>query len=198
MRSSRRLRWLLVAVLLLLILGVPYRFWLRTAGSLLVLTEPPVPSDIIVVLAGDFTGNRILTAGGLIRQGIASKAIVSGPGEAYGRYESDLAIPFAVAHGFPESYFISFPHNARSTATEASLLVGELRQLHAHRIELVTSTYHTRRARAIFQAAAPDLEFHVASAPDEFFTPDAWWENREGRKTFLLEWMKTIASWIGL
>jgi hypothetical protein len=38
----------------------------------------------------------------------------------------------------------------------------------------------------------------MVAAPDLYFTPDGWWKNREGRKTFLLEWMKTVATWFGM
>ena len=196
-RISRRP--LLIALLLLvLIFVVPYRFWLANAGGALVWIEPPQKADIVVVLAGDFSGNRILTAAALVRQGFAPVVLVSGPGEIYGLHESDLAIPFAVHRGFPPSYFVAFPHDATSTAAEAKYVVQELRRRRAHRVELVTSNYHTRRARAIFMAAAPDLEFHMTSAPDPNFTPGAWWQNREGRKTFLLEWTKTVTSWVGM
>ena len=67
--------------------------------------EPPVQADMIVVLAGDFTGNRILTAGDLVRQGFAPQALISGPAGVYGQYESDLAIPLAVQQGYPEDVF---------------------------------------------------------------------------------------------
>ena len=63
---------------------------------------------------------------------------------------------------------------------------------------LVTSDYHTRRAGKIFRHQAPDMTFDVVSAPDEYFTTDGWWHDREGRKTFLIEWMKTVAEWFGL
>ena len=198
-RTSPRRRWLLVALLVvLLVFVIPYRFWLAAAGRALVLSEAPQKSDIVVVLAGDYTGNRILTAAMLVRLGLAPVALVSGPGEVYGLHESDLAIPFAIHHGFPPSYFVAFPHDATSTIAEAKYVVEELRRRRAHRVELVTSTYHTRRALAIFKAAAPDLEFHMTSAPDPYFTPDGWWQNREGRKTFLLEWTKTVTSWVGM
>jgi uncharacterized SAM-binding protein YcdF (DUF218 family) len=185
-----------VAVLLLVVLS--YHFWLSALGGFLVEAQPPAPADIVVVLAGDFFGNRILTAANLVREGIAPKALVDGPSEIYGQHESDLAIPFAVRHGYPASYFVALPNDARSTASEAQVVVAELRRLHARRIDLVTSNYHTRRAGRIFRAAAPDLDFRVVSAPDLYFTPDGWWKNRDGRKTFAFEWMKTVSSWIGM
>jgi len=153
---------------------------------------------MIVVLAGDFSGNRILLAGDLVRHGFASKALVSGTSGEYGLHETDLAIPFAVRHGYPESYFVALPNDARSTKAEADDVLAALNTWHAHRIDIVTSNYHTRRAGNIYRAKAPGLEIHMVAAPDVFFTPDGWWRDRDARKVFLMEWMKTVATWLGM
>jgi uncharacterized SAM-binding protein YcdF (DUF218 family) len=193
-----RFRWVLLAAVLVVFAIVTHAYWLSALGGYLVHDEAPQPADIIVVLAGDFLGNRILTAADLVRRGLAPKALVSGPGDVYGQYESDLAIAFAVRHGFPESYFVSFPNDATSTAAEATAIIRELRKLDAHRIDIVTSNFHTRRAGHIYRARASDLEFHVISAPDTYFSADGWWKNREGRKIFLVEWEKTVATLFGI
>ena len=198
MRSIfRRFRWLLALGLTILVLAT-HALWLRALGEYLVHSDAPVKADIIVVLAGDFTGSRIRTAAGLVRQGFAPKALVSGPFGVYGRYESDLAIALAVQEGFPESYFQAFPNDSKSTASEAEAVISELRRLQVHRIDLVTSNFHTRRAAKIFRAKAPDIELSVVAAPDRYFSPDGWWKEREGRKTFLMEWMKTVSAWLGM
>jgi uncharacterized SAM-binding protein YcdF (DUF218 family) len=183
---------------LLLVVGATSQFWLAALGGFLVRAEAPVKADMIVVLAGDFSGNRILTAGELVRHGFAPKALISGPSGAYGMYESDLAIQFALRHGYPLSYFIPLPHDARSTRDEATDVLSALNRMDVHRIDLVTSDYHTRRAGNIFRARAPRLEIHMVAAPDVYFSPGGWWKNREGRKTFLLEWTKTVATWFGM
>jgi len=197
-RIFRRIPWLLAAAVLLLVAYFTRDRWLTWSGEYLVKSEPPVAADLIVVLAGDFTGNRIVTAGNLVRQGFAAKALVSGPAEMYGLYESQLAIPFAVRKGFPESYFIAFPNESKSTTSEAEVIISLLHKLRVHRIDLVTSNFHTRRAGAIFRSQAPDIDTHVVGSPDRYFTPNGWWKDREGRKTFFLEWTKTIASWVGM
>jgi uncharacterized SAM-binding protein YcdF (DUF218 family) len=173
-------------------------FWLAALGRYLVRAEPPAPADMIVVLAGDFSGNRIIKAADMARQGFASHVLVSGTSGEYGLHETDLAIPFAVHHGYPQSYFIELPNDARSTKDEAAEVMAALAKRNVHRIDIVTSDYHTRRAGNIYRAQASGLEIHMVAAPDLYFTADGWWHNREGRKTCLLEWMKTVANWFGM
>ncbi len=155
---------------------------------------PPEKADAVFVLAGDESGNRILKGAELVRQGYAPRVVISGPQGVYGYYECDLAIAFAEKAGYPAGYFVRFPNQALSTRDEALAAAAELRSLGAHRILLVTSLYHTRRAGKDFRAAAPDLTYILIAAPDKYFTPDGWWKNREARKTFLIEWLKTGAT----
>jgi uncharacterized SAM-binding protein YcdF (DUF218 family) len=171
---------------------------LSAMGAYLVHEDQPKQADVALVLAGDQLGNRILRAAELVRQGYVPKVVVSGPGPVYGLYECDLAIPFAVKAGYPESYFLHFEHTAHSTQEEALDSVGELKKLGARHVLLVTSEYHTRRSARVFRAAAPDIEFTVIGAQDPYFSAGGWWHNREGRKTFLVEWEKTVAYWFGL
>ena len=196
--TLRRFRWLLAVALALVLALITYPIWLTALAEFLVQSDPPVPADMIVVLAGDFTGGRIFTAGGLVRQGFAPKALISGPAGVYGLYESDLAIALAVHNGYPAAYFVGFPNESKSTASETAALVPELRRLHVHKIDLVTSNFHTRRAARTFRALAPDIEVHVVAAPDQYFTPGGWWKEREGRKTFFMEWAKTVGAWLGM
>jgi uncharacterized SAM-binding protein YcdF (DUF218 family) len=167
-------------------------------GSYLVNADSPEKADMALVLAGDGDGNRILKAAQLARQGYVSKILVSGPSGIYGQYECDLAIPFAVKAGYPESYFVHFENEARSTQDEARDAVKRLRHFSAHKVLLVTSDYHTRRAGKIFRTAAPDLQFIVVAAPDTSFTTDGWWHNRQGEKIAFNEWMKTVTEPFGI
>ena len=167
-------------------------------GSYLVKDSPPQKADAAFVLAGDASGNRILKGGELVREGYVPIAVISGPQGNYGYYECDLAIPFAERAGYPASYFLRFPNSALSTRDEAAQGAAKLRGMGAHRVILVTSNYHTRRALPLFQAAAPEIQFTMVGAPDRYFTPNGWWHNREGEKTFIIEWMKTIANWFKL
>jgi uncharacterized SAM-binding protein YcdF (DUF218 family) len=167
-------------------------------GSYLVRNDALRNADIGLVLAGDASGNRILKAGELVREGYIPHVLVSGPSGMYGFHECDLAIPFAEHAGYPASYFEHVEHDARSTAEEAVATIRAVRKTAAHRVMLITSDYHTRRAGRIFRRTAPDLEFVVVAAPDLEFSPDGWWRTRQGRKVALYEWLKTAADWFGI
>jgi uncharacterized SAM-binding protein YcdF (DUF218 family) len=56
------------------------------------------------------------------------------------------------------------------------------------RILLVTSNYHTRRARYIFRKVLPEnVSLAVAGAADSQFNPSNWWESRQATKALFLE-----------
>jgi uncharacterized SAM-binding protein YcdF (DUF218 family) len=188
----------LLLVIVIAVAVATHALWMRALGYLLVRSDQPVHADYAVVLAGDMYGHRIIEGAELVRQGLVRKALVSGPRVCYGIAESELAVNFAVKKGYPADYFVQFPHNATSTQEEAQLLVPELRRLGAHSFLLVTSDFHTRRAGRCFRDLASGMDMRVISTPDEFFRPDSWWSNREGRKTFYMEWSKTVASLLGV
>jgi uncharacterized SAM-binding protein YcdF (DUF218 family) len=174
-------------------------YWLAALGRFLVSAEPPRKAEAIVVLAGDWRGRRILRAAELAREGYAPVVLVSGPKHHYGLYEHELAIPFAVRHGHPQSLFVPISiTGANSTREEAVVILNEVRRRGIRSILVVTSSYHTRRSARIYRQLAGDLEFHVVSAPDAVFHPDRWWRSREARKTFLLEWTKLVTSLVGM
>jgi uncharacterized SAM-binding protein YcdF (DUF218 family) len=196
---KRALRILALVLVAAIVLGLVFHnAVLAGLGSYLVKADTPEKADIALVLAGDAAGNRILSAAQLARRGYVSRVLVSGPSGVYGYHECDLAIPFAVKAGYPESYFLHFENDARSTQEEARDAVVRLRMLGVHKILLVTSDYHTRRAGKIFRAAAPDLQFVVVAATDANFTPGGWWHNRQGQKTAFIEWLKTLTEPFGI
>jgi uncharacterized SAM-binding protein YcdF (DUF218 family) len=196
---KRLLRALALLLACAILLGLIFHnAILARIGGYLVNAQMPERADVALVLAGDSEGNRILTAAQLVRQGYAPQVLVSGPGGLYGYHECDLAIPFAVKAGYPESYFLHFENEAKSTREEASAAIPRLRSMGVHRVLLVTSDYHTRRSGRIYHAAAPDLQIIVVAAPDRYFTSDGWWHSRQGQKVSFMEWVKTVTGWFGI
>jgi uncharacterized SAM-binding protein YcdF (DUF218 family) len=175
--------------------------WLPLPGSALIYSEEPAKADMAVVLAGDGLGTRIEKAAALAKAGYVPRVLVSGPPGVYGMNESDLAVQFIEREGYPADWFIPFPDPSHSTREEAVYILRELRQRNVRNFLLVTSNYHTGRARRIFLAAEKQIgyapAFRTIATADKYFSADAWWRNREGQKTFVLEWWKTIATALG-
>jgi uncharacterized SAM-binding protein YcdF (DUF218 family) len=176
--------------------------WLGALGRALVEDDGPAKADAVVVLGGDAWGTRIVTAARLVRAGYAPVVLISGAPAAYGSNEADLAIPYIVRQGYPAEWFVSLRNHAMSTHEESFVLLRELRQRQVHSLILVTSEFHTARAARTFRAAERvlgcHLEMRVVPAPDPYFRADSWWRNREGCKTALGEWEKTVANVLGI
>ena len=171
---------------------------IRTAlASALIEDDGPQKAQAIVVLGGDDSGKRILKAAELARAGDAPLILVSGPVSLLG-HESDMTIEYARRNGFPQSLFTPLPNNTDSTRSEAQFIGAYLRAHGVHKILLVTSNFHTRRAARLMRHENPDLQVAVVAAPDPYFTPGGWWKSRGGEKIFLIEWMKTFATWAGM
>jgi len=194
--NRRLLQWLLPLALVTLLIAL-YPVWLAGLGGFLVKADAPAQAGIVVVLAGDQRGNRILKAGDLVRQGYVPKVLVSGP-PYYGAHESDAAIPFAVRHGCPLDWFEAFPIKGLSTREEALEILPELRRRGIRKVIIVTSDYHTRRAGFIYRSLASDLDVRVVAASDTYFRAGGWWRHRQGCKAFFFEWVKLAASLVGM
>ena len=197
-----RLTFLAVPLAFIALTVLTRSFWLPAFGYALIHDDGPAKADVAVVLAGDSYGHRIVKAGDLVRAGYVPAVLVSGPAGAYGLHECDLAIPFAVRQGFPAEWFVPFPNRSLSTKEEAAAVLQELRRRNVKSFLLVTSSYHSARARRIFLSAERSVgggpRFRTVTARDEFFQPNSWWQNRQGQKTAFIEWSKTFATAFGL
>jgi uncharacterized SAM-binding protein YcdF (DUF218 family) len=169
---------------------------LRWMGSLLVKDGPPVSADLIIVLAGDYTGGRILKSAELANRGYAPVVLVSNGDSEYGHLESDMATAFAVQHGYRQDLFVAEHWPANSTMDEARYAAAEFRKRGAHKVLIVTNSWHTARAGRIFRRTAPDLQFYLVGVDNWDWHHGDWWIDRQGRKRFGLEAIKTIADYL--
>ena len=207
MVERRSLRFKLAVILLavLVLAAVVYLardVCLTALGNALIHDDGAGKAEIAVVLAGDSYGYRLTKAAELARQGYVPRVLVSGPPGFYGINEADAAIRFAIARGYPAEWFIPLHHTALSTREEAAFVLENLKQRNIHSFLLVTSNFHTARARRIFlnaerqRGGGPDLR--VVASSDRFFSAANWWHNRQGRKIGFIEWTKTLASVFGI
>lgn len=181
---------------LVLFLGLAFltsRWWLPSVGRFLVRADAPAKAPVAVVLAGDNHGLRMLRGAKLQRDGLVEKVLVSGVPGIYGLYESDLAVRFAVARGYPEAGLEALHLDYKSTQEEAHVIVTELKRRGIRNVLVVTSDYHTRRAGWIWRHTAPWMEIRMIEAEDKYFRRDHWWVDRESGKRVFDECAKLIA-----
>jgi uncharacterized SAM-binding protein YcdF (DUF218 family) len=195
----RRRPVVVILSLLLCLIGITVVFSRRilwTMGSMLVNAESPRKADIVLVLGGDYAGNRTLKGAELVREGYAPKLMLSRGTRFYGRDESEVAADFAASHGYDRGTLIPLTNPVGSTSDEAASIVPRLREMGVHKVLLVTSPSHTARAARVFRRAAPDMEIHPVAAPDPNWCRGYWWTNRECEKTFFNEEIKTFADFL--
>jgi uncharacterized SAM-binding protein YcdF (DUF218 family) len=183
------------AILLFLTRGA----WLPAIGYSLVRSDQPGPADAILVLGGDFHGNRILKGCELAKAGYAPVVLVSGALVWYGINEADAAIDLAKRHGCPADRFEPVIVKALSTVEEARAFKPVFERRKIRSILLVTSNFHTRRAGRTFEKELDGAAtVRLVPAADLYFDPASWWRERQGQKTVFYEVSKTVANWFGL
>jgi uncharacterized SAM-binding protein YcdF (DUF218 family) len=193
--SPWRRRWFLpvATVTLLFLLAALHQRVLSGLGRFLVVSDPLEHADLIYVLAGDFWGSRVLMGANLGSQGWAPKVIMSG-GRYQDRYASDLAVDFAVEHGYPRSLFLPIRLEALSTIEEARSMGPIFHRLGAKRIILVTSNFHSRRAAQVFRTFLPEFSFRIEGVPDNAFDVHAWWQTPRERHLLYSEYEKIAGT----
>lgn len=194
----RRRRFLTLLVLAPFLAVLTHFYWLPWFGEFLVRTDAIEKADAVLVLAGDYSGRRLIKGAELVREGHAPIALVSGPWVMYGRNEAHLAIDFALSKGFPKELFRPVLHQSDSTAEEAIAFRKVFREEGMRKVLIVTSDFHTRRAGAIFRRTIPDVAIRMIAAPSAGYQPATWWTSRASRKVFFQEWIKTLADWLGI
>lgn len=192
-------RCALVAFAAALLAGALLFIFLFFAGSWLRAAEPPRKADAIVVLAGSF--ERSLYAADLYNQRYAPKVYLSVPAREAGNLKVEaigIVLPDPVEihkqillkKGVSADAILTFGRGSLSTAEEAEVLRG-LHAQTAQRFLIVTSPYHARRARLIFDRAFHGLaaEITVVATPYEEFRED-WWRSQDSAVKTLLETAK--------
>lgn len=171
---------------------------MRLAGNFWVVDDGPVASDAIVVLGDDnYQGDRATRAAEVLEQGWAPRVIASGrylrPYASIAQLEQhDL-----LARGVPASAIVPFAHRASNTREEG-IALGQFLVAHGwKRILVVTSNYHTRRARYILKRVLPPgIQMRMLAARDANYDPAAWWQTRRGEKLFFHECVgMAVAMW---
>jgi uncharacterized SAM-binding protein YcdF (DUF218 family) len=171
---------------------------LRMAGTFWIVDDGPVASDAIVLLGDDnYNGDRATRAAELLKAGWAPRIVASGRGLRSYASVAELEEHDLTDRGVPVTAIVRFAHRAENTREEA-VAISQLISSHGwKRIIVVTSNFHTRRSRYIYERTLPPgTVLRVVAARDSDFDPENWWHSRTGIKIFAHELVgMVVAMW---
>ncbi len=171
----------LVAVIFLLaVLYLARHPIFRLVGEGWVVEDTLDRSDAILVLSDDnFYADRATRASQVYRQGLAPVVVASGRRLRPYAGIAELIEHDLIERGVPKDKILRVAHDADNTREEAITLALVAKQKKWRSIIVVTSNFHTRRARYIFTHVFPkDTKVRITGARDGDFDPERWWEKR--------------------
>jgi uncharacterized SAM-binding protein YcdF (DUF218 family) len=191
---------LLALVFLAVLLGGIYLArhpLLRFAGEGLVVEDPLEKSDAIIILSDDnFYADRATRAAELFRQKLAPVVVASGIRLRPNAGIAELMTHDLIERGVPRENILPFPQDADDSKEEAQFLRKLVQEKNWKSVIVVTSNYHTRRAKYIFgKILTNSVTVRVAAARDADYDPEHWWERRKSVKRYFHEVVGYVVSW---
>lgn len=204
MKASRNFK--IIAVLLSLFLA-----WIFLAPFLargLIVEKPLAKSDVILVLGGSSTFiERTRKAAELYQKGVAPKIFLTDDDERAGWSSEEqrnpkfveLAQKKLIEQGVSPSAIEILEPAVEGTIDEARAFAEKARTENIKSALLVTSAYHTRRARWTFEniLSVQNVEIGIQSPPSGIQTPapSFWWLEAAGWRLVAGEYVKGVYYW---
>jgi uncharacterized SAM-binding protein YcdF (DUF218 family) len=178
-------------------------------GSNLLIASDPLPDHVdgVVVLQGSMAAEKARLSGAieLLLRGTAAGVLLSVPRESY--WGQPIAPParsyIERNYGGGVSARVKFCQTGPevdSTAQEAEAIGRCLHEAQWHTVAVVTSNYHTRRARMIWRKAMarqyPGVRIWIDGVADPDFQ-QPWWRSRRSAKIWLMESSKLVVTLFG-
>jgi len=198
-------RWLILGGIFIVLAGVAATVFL-TIGKWLVVEDPLVHADVIVILSGRLP-ERAIEAAQVYRAGYAEQVWISPPvspaedlkamkisylGEDF--YNEKVLI----AQGVPPDSIRILERPDANTEAEVGQIVEDLRKSDFHSVIIVTSKAHTRRVRTIWRKiVGPDPRMIVRYAHDDTYDGAHWWRHTQDALDVVRETLGLCNAWAG-
>lgn len=160
------------------------------------VSEPPRACDYVLPLGGGYEG-RPFGAAAYYRAGLAPRVLLTevwlDPATVGDRKQGhELARAILLARGVKPEDIQLLPGTCFSTFDEAQRVRAFLEQHPQATVNVLTTSYHTRRTRWVFvRELGPAIaRVHFTSVPTDEFSPDNWWHDDEGLTTYAKEYAK--------
>ncbi|OWZ84975.1 YdcF family protein [Natranaerobius trueperi] len=200
--TIKKYPWIVVLSTLLILIVLLSNTILTLLGSVLLEKESPKNADYIVVLQGSIP-DRMIHGVNLYKEGYAD-TILMVESRSFSNYDliekhdlnisssADINKEIALQMGAFEDDLIKLSGKAASTRQEAKIINNHLEDTKNKTILLVTSEFHSNRAKLIFQDVFEHLEVVSTPTPYDPFCTDTWWKDRRQTRNFLMEYLKLI------
>jgi uncharacterized SAM-binding protein YcdF (DUF218 family) len=180
-------RWLIPGGIFMVLAGAAATVFL-TIGGWLVVEDPLVHADVIVILSGRLP-ERAVEAARIFKAGYAEQVWISPPVSPVDDLKamkiSYLGEDFynekvLIAKGVPPDAIRILEYPDANTEAEVRQTAEELRKMDFHSVIIVTSKPHTRRVRTIWRklvGSEPRMIVHYAH--DDAFDGAHWWRHTQ-------------------
>lgn len=203
MRPGMR-RWLFLGAILVVLVGAAVVFF--GVGRWLVVEDPLVHADVIVVLSGRLP-ERAIEAARLYKAGYADQVWISPPPSPAEELKT-MHIAFLGEDFYNEKVLIAMrvpPDSIRildqpdvNTEAEVRQISETLRSGQLHSAIVVTSKPHTRRVRTIWrELVGADLRLIVRYPEDDAYDGAHWWRHTRDGLDVMRETLGLLNAWAG-
>ena len=203
-RSALR-RWLVLGAILTMLAGAAATVFF-TIGQWLVVQDPLVHADAIVVLSGALP-ERALQAARIFQEGFADQVWISAPISPEKALKA-MNISFLgedfynekvlMARGVPADSIRVLDRPNANTEEEVRQIAENLRSLDLHSVIIVTSKPHTRRVRLIWRKlVGSEPHAVVRYATDDSFDGAHWWRHTRDALDVVRESLGLCNAWAG-
>jgi uncharacterized SAM-binding protein YcdF (DUF218 family) len=198
-------RWLIPGGIFILIVAVAATLFF-TVGTWLVVEDPLVHADVIVVLSGRLP-ERAIEAARIYKAGYSDLVWVSPPVSPVDELKtmkiSYLGEDFynekvLIAKGVPPDSIRILDNPDANTEAEVRQIAEDLHKSGFHSVIIVTSKAHTRRVRTIWRklvGSGPRMVVHYAE--DDTFDGAHWWRHTRDALDVMRETLGLLNAWAG-
>lgn len=202
---SRTPRWFIPAGIFIVLAGLLATLFF-TIGNWLVVEDPLVHADVIVILSGRLP-ERAIEAARVYQAGYADKIWISPPVSPVDDLKamniSYLGEDFynekvLIAQGVPADAIRILDSPDANTEAEVRQILADVRDMDFHSVIIVTSRPHTRRVRTIWRklvGAGPRMI--VRYAQDDGYDGAHWWRHTRDALDVVRETLGLLNAWAG-
>lgn len=180
----------LISFMFVVITPILIYFSMVALGAILIVADPIVPVDAVVILSGD-AGDRLGMAADMLERGYVNNLVITNTDRAANRQLANDA----VALGFNRSRIYITDLAVDSTRDEARAVLQFAQVQGWSSFMVITDPFHSFRARIVFQRELRGSGITISVRPvvGHWFRSNTWFRYQEGWQFVFLEITKLFS-----